>query len=309
MGMPQNGAYIEFDNAVFRDKFDREPLGFTHHLDELDLFASDSLRDLAQRYTGHAIDYFVSASAPVAQSEFGAVPHDLCSPCEAMSRLQSESIRLLLKRPENYHRGFRFLLDEVFAEVTALRGGMRGERLLRLESAVFVSSADSITPVHFDPEIAFFFQIEGDKSYHIYPPRVMAEADLERFYLRGEISIGHVELDVCDPALEQIYRLRPGAGLHQPQNSPHWVQTHKSRTVSYSCVFETNVSRRRGQARACNYYLRKIGVEPAIPGCRADADALKGAAMRVLLPIRRRLVPTLDFLRGAQPIPVKPRLQ
>jgi len=281
--------HLQIDAAAFHDAFDREPFLFSHNLSAVGSFSDSALRELANRYDSQPRDYFVSAGAASAGSEFFGVPHGLCKPSEAMDRLPTHSIRLLLKRPENHDPGFRRLLDQQFAEVMALRGGLKGERLIRLESSLFITSAASTTPFHFDPEIAFFSQIEGEKIYHVYSPSALRESDLEDFYLQGNISIGQVDLQACDPALEHVYHLRPGSGFHQPQNAAHWVETRASRSVSYSFVFETDVSRHRGQARAFNHYMRKFGLQPFTPGARPAVDAVKAAAMRMLIPIRKQV--------------------
>jgi hypothetical protein len=217
------------------------------------------------------------------------VAHSQCTVEEAMRRIDSSAVRVLLKRPENHDVRFRRLLDSLFEQVVALRGGLQGERVARLESAVFVTSASSITPCHFDPEIAFFAQIEGHKNYHVYSPASMSDVELENFYRRGLVSIAQVDLPTRDPKYERFYPLKPGEGHHQPQNSPHWVETGAERSISYSFVFETDVSRARNRTRACNYFLRRTGINPAPPGARPPADAAKAAAMRVMFPIRRRL--------------------
>jgi hypothetical protein len=280
---------LYIDSNGFADAFDREPFGFSHNLQTLDLFQFDSLLGLAQKFAAAPRDYFVAAAAPSAATEFEAVAHSQCTVEEAMRRIDSSAVRVLLKRPENHDARFRRLLDCLFEQIVALRGGLRGERVARLESAVFVTSASSITPCHFDPEIAFFAQIEGRKNYHVYSPASMSDVELENFYRRGVVSIAQVDLPTRDPKYERFYPLKPGEGHHQPQNSPHWVETGAERSISYSFVFETDVSRARNRTRACNYFLRRTGINPAPPGARPAADAAKAAAMRVMFPIRRRV--------------------
>jgi hypothetical protein len=190
----------------------------------------------------------------------------------------------LLKRPEKHDPRFRELLDLLFRQVVDLRGGLGRERVVRLESAVLVSSAATITPFHFDPEINFFAQIAGEKIYHVYSPSALHEAELERFYIRGAVNIGQVALKGRDPKCEHIFTLAPGMGLHQPQNAPHWVETRDSRSVSYAFVFETNASRALGRLR------------PATPGARPALDRLKAVTMRALIPARKVLVKTLETI-------------
>ena len=283
----------------FAAGFDREPFPFTHNLHRLDLFQFDSLLALAERFAAAPRDYFVAAAAPSAATRFESVPHGQYTPLEAMQRLDSAAVRVLLKRPENHDERFRKLLDSLFAQVVSLRGGMRGERVVRLESAVFVTSASSITPCHFDPEIAFFAQIEGRKNYHVFSPGSMSESELETFYRRGIVSIAQVDLSTRRTDLERFYPLTPGDGHHQPQNSPHWVETGAERSISYSFVFETDASRARNRTRACNHLLRRAGFTPARPGASPAGDAAKAAAMRVMFPIERRMSNFAAKLRKA----------
>ena len=251
--------HLQIDSSIFANSFDREPFGYTHDLSSLDAFSFDSLCGLARTFAPHPRDYFVSASAPSAGTDFFSVPSGQYGPYEAIQQLDTARIRILLKRPENHDLRFRRLLDELFEQVVRLRGGLGGERVVRLESAIFISSASATTPFHFDPEIAFFAQIEGEKVYHMYSPRAVAEPELEDFYLQGLVSIGQLDLAGRNPELEHVFTLNAGLGMHQPQNSPHWVETRGVRSVSYSFVFETDATRAAGRARAFNHYVRKIG--------------------------------------------------
>jgi hypothetical protein len=290
---------LHIEPSRFTADFDREPFAFSHNLHTLDLFQFDSLVGLAQRFAAAPRDYFVAAAAPSAATEFEAVPHSQWTVAEAMQRVDSAAVRVLLKRPENHDTRFKRLLDSLFEQVLALRGGLHGERVVRLESAVFVTSASSITPCHFDPEIAFFAQIAGRKNYHVFSPSSMSEMELETFYRRGIVSIAQVDLPTRNPRLEHFFPLMPGDGHHQPQNSPHWVETGAERSVSYSFVFETDASRARNRTRACNHFLRRAGISPTVPGTSPARDAAKAATMRVVFPIRRRVSNLAAKLRKA----------
>jgi hypothetical protein len=149
-----------------------------------------------------------------------------------------------------------------------------------------ISSGSTTTPIHFDPEIGVFSQIEGEKFYHLYPPECTPETELERFYVRGRVDIGNLDLSGLKPEREHVFRLLPGMGIHQPQNSPHWVQTGSSRSVSYTFVFETDASRARGRARAFNYCLRRCGISPASLGAHPGIDAAKARAMQAAIPVQ-----------------------
>ena len=282
-------ARPHLDSDGFRRCYDREPLGFSHNLAQLDLFRFESLSRLAQRYDSHPDDYFVAASAPSPASDFYSVAHDRYTPGKAMNHLDAAPLRILLKRPEDHDPRFRDLLDALFRQVMDLRGGSNDQRIVRLESGIFISSAAATTPFHFDPEIAFFSQIEGEKEYHVYEPIVLSEAELERFYVCDMVDIGQVKLEGRDPVREHVFALRPGDGLHQPQNAPHWVVTRNSRSISYSFVFATEAGRSLGRSRCCNYYMRKLGMRPTPAGLYPARDRAKAGVMSTLLPMRKSL--------------------
>jgi hypothetical protein len=283
---------FDIDRAEFERCYDREPFGFTHTLSGLDLFGFDELLGLARKFEAGQ-DYFVAGSAPTAGTEFYAVPSNQYKPYEALQRLDSEPLRVLLKRPEKCDTRFRDLRDTVFAQISELNGGFPGQRIVRCDSSILISSAAAITPCHFDPEITFFFQIEGDKVYHLYPPANTTEKELERFYVKGVVNIAQVDIRDRDPAVEHVYQLEAGKGLHQPQNSPHWVETRKTRSVSYTISFETDAGRALSRTRAFNFYQRRLGLKPAAPGERPGADGLKAKAMEYAIPLRKKVAGSL----------------
>jgi len=277
--------HLNADPGDVDRSFNREPFGFTHNVHELPLLAFDSLRELAGKYD--QADHFVASGAPAPGTQFYSVAHGMLTPQQAMDELGNGSHRVLMKRPENYDPRFRALLDSLFAQVVQLHPNVAQERIVRLESSVLVSSAASITPFHFDPEMSFFFQIEGEKVYHLRAPAVVTEPDLERFYKMGVVNIGQLDFATYESTQEFAFTLLPGFGLHQPQNSPHWVETRGARTISYVFSFETERSRATGRTRSFNHYMRKAGLRPAAPGAHPRSDAFKARTMEVAIPLRR----------------------
>ena len=295
--IPSADSLLTVDQAVYKTAFNNTPFGFKHCLHQLSMFEPEALAELAKKYGANPADYYVSNSAPTPGTRFFDVKAKALKPDEALAQLATGPTRVLLKRPENYDAGFRELLDKLFEKVVELRGGLNGEKVERLESAIFVSSASSTTPFHFDPEINHFFQIEGDKHYHVYPPSAVREDELEDFYVQGKIEIGQVDLAARDKSLEHVFDLVPGSGFHQPQDAPHWVQTGAERSVSYAFVYETDATRARGRIFAANHYLRKLGVNPQPPGADPGTDNAKSSVMKVVVPVRRRIVRHLDGSR------------
>jgi hypothetical protein len=63
------GAQLDLDAVSFREKFNREPIGYSHNLSGLDLFKLDLLRSLAEKMDAHPKDCFM------AEREDGGEPH------------------------------------------------------------------------------------------------------------------------------------------------------------------------------------------------------------------------------------------
>jgi hypothetical protein len=288
---------LRIDQAELRRSYDREPFGFLQNLHALELFQPEALRRVCQALSSSKSNYYVAGGAPSAGTKFYSVPS--CgglTPIEALDRLDSMPMRILLKRPEAKDPGFRELLNELLKQILALRGDVGGERVLQLESAILITSASTVTPIHFDPAVGFFAQIEGEKIYHVYSPADAKESELERFYMRGVFEVEPLKLDDRDPSHEHVFHLRPGDGFHQPQNAPHWVETGSGRSVSYTFVYQTNVTRSMGRTRAFNHCERRLGVTPTPPGVSPHCDVLKAEAMLPVIYGRkaaRRMTSTL----------------
>jgi hypothetical protein len=290
-------AWLDLDDAAFAENYDRVPFGFNHNLHSLALFENEKLRSLCETYAAHPEDYFVACSAPTAGTVFYSVPKTSLKPHEAFDQLTAGSHKILLKRLERHHDGFRDLVNTLFAQVKGhLRRNHFPDEVVRLESSIFISAPQATTPFHFDPEVNFFSQIEGEKIYHLYEPSVLGEDEVEPLYVRAATDIGQVDLARRDFGAEHVFRLEPGTGLHQPQDSPHWVETAGSRSISYTFVYETRESRMRARVRSFNAYLRRLHVDPARPGERPARDAMKAAAMTAAIPVRRQISKALRSL-------------
>jgi len=277
--------FLDIGQKSFFDA--QEPVGFTHNLMELDIFDIGYLADLSDLY--HPNDYFVTSGAAAPGVPFYSTGRLTDRPRDAMSKLSEEPTRVLLKRPEKYDPNFRALLCKIHSYLAGIEKGPPINDLVRLEGAVLISSAATITPFHFDPEFGFFCQIEGDKIYHVYSPVAVREQDLERFFVRGVVDIGGLDLENCDSRHEHVFALRPGDGFYQPHNAPHWVETSNSRSISYTCVFQTRDAAALGRVRAFNHYARKLGWTPGTPGLNPGRDAAKASLMQAVTPVRRAL--------------------
>ena len=144
---------------------------------------------------------------------------------------------------------------------------------------IFVSSPNSVTPVHFDIEHSLLMQVGGSKT--VTAGRFENDADrrheTDRYW---DGSHGHIE--AIPPELAS-FPLVPGIGVYIPPLVPHWV--HNGPAVSISVTFQTyftSASVRRNRIEHLNARLRRLHMTPRAPGQSAPVDAAKAAAMGTL---------------------------
>jgi hypothetical protein len=292
----KNTKYLDISSSDIQIYLDRDQIsafdplntiGFSHNLMFLDIFQFDYLLHLADIYHDHPDDYFITSGAPSASTEFYSTKRPRYCPREALEHLSTEQIRVLLKRPENHDQNFARLFQSIHAKLLQLENGPPVDTIARSETGIFITSAAAITPFHFDPEFGFFSQIEGNKQYHVFSPQAVTRPELERFFVRGVVDIGRLDLESRDPRHEHVFELSPGMGLYQPHNAPHWVETTGTRSISYSFVFQTRAAMATSRVHAFNHYARKMGFVPAEPGLNPGSDMVKASLMRVVTPMRR----------------------
>jgi hypothetical protein len=197
------------------------------------------------------------------------------SPGDLVRGIETGNDWVVLWNVENDPR-YKALLDEILDPIAALLGDREGG-MCRREAFIFISSAASITPVHFDPEHNFLLQIHGVKQMHIgqFATVTKGQRELERYYIGGHRNIEHM------PEEADVFGLEPGRGVYVPSHAPHWVANEGVACVSLSITFHTREILRRGNLHVVNHHLRRLGLSPSLPDRSKVVDAVKLAFHRV----------------------------
>jgi hypothetical protein len=269
---------LEIEGAVFQERFNRQPFFIRHQLANHRLFALPRLIELARRLPNEFVEYN-AGNIPVSQDP-NLTPQNGLSVEETLHRIEECKSWLVLKYVENdpeYAELLHGCLDEIQSYSEPLAPGM-GKR----EGFIFISSPNSVTPYHMDPEYNFLLQIRGKKTMSVFDGAdrsILSEQELEE-YLSG----GHRNLTFKDEFQQKAItcELNPGDGLHVPVTSPHWVKNGGEVSVSFSITFRAPASDRRTIIYTTNAYLRKRGLKPAPYGTSAWRDAAKYFSYRAL---------------------------
>lgn len=169
------------------------------------------------------------------------------------------------------------LLDEIRPQIEAATGPM-----LTPQGFIFVSSPNSVTPYHFDPEHNILLQIRGSKVMTQFPAgdtRFVPDQAHETYHAGGPREL---KWDPSFLAHGREFPLSPGEALFVPVMAPHFVRNGPAPSVSLSITWRSEWSYRESDARIFNAILRKRGISPKAPGRWPQQNYARAYAFRVL---------------------------
>jgi hypothetical protein len=275
---------LDLEPATFRAGFDRTPFLIRHALANHPLFDVPRLLELAARLPESCIRYG-TGDVPVATKLYGGARTGL-SVAETLTRIDECCSWMVLKFVEQVPE-YGALLDECLDEVETLSEPL-APGMFQRAGFIFVSSPDSVTPYHLDPEYNFLLQVRGEKTVYMFDAAdrsIISDEELESYYSSSD-KYNLSFRDEYQTKAEE-FELRPGLGLHFPLTAPHWVRNGPSISVSFSITFKTHASERRGAVYNINRRLRRLGLRPAPFGQSTFRDSAKSFAFRALSRARR----------------------
>jgi len=268
---------LEIDPPEFAAKFNREPFLIGHHLDDHPLFDLPRLVELSRALPEHSIEY--NAGTLPMSIDPNLTPRNGLSAEETIRRIEECRSWMVLKDVQQ-DPDYLKLLNECLAEVRPhsepLVPGMR-----HAQAFIFITSPNSVTPYHIDPEHNFLLQVRGSKTVNLFDGRdrtLLRDDELEYFYAVKPRNLNFRE-ENRDKAW--VYDLQSGYGLHFPVTYPHWVQNGDAVSISFSITFRTPDLERRRSVYALNYRLRQRGFQPTPFGQSPWVDGVKYQSQRV----------------------------
>jgi ribosomal protein L16 Arg81 hydroxylase len=171
------------------------------------------------------------------------------------------------------------MLDQLEHGMIAKQGKMRNR-----VAFVFVSSPNSVTPVHFDIEHSLLMQVRGSKTVSIgsFESDAVRRHEINRYW---DGSHGRIE---ALPQEAATYTLTPGRGLYIPPGTPHWVRNGPDISMSVTLTYFTAATVRENRIEDFNSRARRVHLNPREPGYSSTVDTGKICAMGVWA-IGRRL--------------------
>ena len=270
-------AFTDIDR--FAALYPEVPGVVSHTLADHSLFTFDALADLATRLDPASVEYN-RGDLPTGVDP-ASIPGNGLSIGDTIRGIETNGSWMVLKfveRDPAYSALLNATLDELLPVVRPHTGAMH-----QLEAFIFLSSPNSVTPLHFDPEHNILLQLRGAKTMTIFPQTdtEIAPGDAhERFYQ----GLAHRNLPWRDDYAPRgkAFTLSPGDGMFVPVMAPHWVKNGPGVSVSFSVTWRSDWTYAVADAHALNAVLRRRGLSPAFPGRYPAQNRAKSLAWRAM---------------------------
>lgn len=259
----------------FDQKFNKSAFTITHNLADHPLLDLNRLVELAGSLPEKSVEYN-AGDLPITQDP-NQTPRNGLSIVDTVRRIEECKSWMVLKNVEQ-NPEYRELLDACLAQVAEVTESI-APGMSQKQGFIFISSPNSVTPFHIDPENNFLLQIRGRKRVQMFSREdrtVITEEQIEGFFTGAHRNIPYLD-SFADRG--QWFELEPGDGLHFPIAAPHWVQNGDAVSISFSITFQTNESRDRQSLHRLNKKLRSLGLNPTDVGQSHSVDAAKLVAV------------------------------
>jgi mannose-6-phosphate isomerase-like protein (cupin superfamily) len=263
---------IPFDGA-----FPGQSVGFTHDLHLDDRMTLASVADLADRLPRTSV-IADTAAQPLLVPQGGPPKGALERPGDVIRDLRNANAWLTLLNVEA-DPGMAELMNTYLDQLQSGMSAKQGKRVkMRKRVAfVFVSSPNSVTPVHFDIEHSLLMQVSGSKTVTI--GRFESEA-IRRHEINRYWDGSHGRIETLQPE-EASYTVTPGRAVYIPPNTPHWVQNGPDISLSVTLTYFTAATVRETRVENFNALLRRRHMKPREPGRSTAVDTAKVCAIGV----------------------------
>jgi hypothetical protein len=269
---------------AFEEGFPRRSMEFIHDLPQDGRLTLAAVADLADRLPRRSV-IADTAAQPLLVPQGGPPRGALQRPGDVIRDLRNANAWLTLLNVEEDPGMAELMnehLDQLEAGLIARNGSKRGTMHKRV-AFVFVSSPNSVTPVHFDIEHSLLMQVSGSKTVSIgrFESHADRRHEIDRYW-----DGSHGRIESLPPEVAS-YTLTPGHAVYIPPGTPHWVRNGSDISLSVTLTYFTAATVRENRVESFNAKLRRLHLNPREPGRSAVVDAAKVYALAGMIAGRR----------------------
>ena len=242
--------------TTFAAAYPDQPVALSHNLVGHSLLSLDALATLAERMPASSVEYNLG------KLPLGVRPEDTPSNGltlgETIRTIETNGSWAVLKNVER-DPAYGALLEAALDDLRPIVGTRTGD-MLHKEAFIFITSPNSVTPFHMDPEHNILLQIRSDKTMTVFPSHdeETVPAEKSESFARG----GHRNLTWEDRFMERgmPVHLKPGEAVHVPVKAPHFVRNGDGVSISFSITWRSRRSVAEGELHSLNARLRAKGL-------------------------------------------------
>lgn len=269
-----------FDDAArqrFAAHYPETPHILRHALTAHPLLEIEALAQLAERLPITSVEYNRGDLPIGVDGKPGSNGLTIAETIRQVAEAESWAVLKNIEQVPTYRDLLIGLLDEIRPEIEAATGAM-----LTPQGFIFVSSPNSVTPYHFDPEHNILLQIRGSKVMTQFPAgdtRFVPDEAHETYHAGGPREL---KWDDSFLGHGREFPLSPGDALFVPVMAPHFVKNGPAPSVSLSITWRSEWSYRESDARILNAILRARGFTPQAPGRWPQQNYARAYAFRIM---------------------------
>ena len=272
---PKGQVSKTIGQLAYNDRFPGQSVEFIHDLHLGDRLTLAAVADLADRLPRRSV-IADTAAQPLLVPQGGPPRGALERPGDVIRDLHNANAWLTLLNVEDDPGMAELMnthLDQLEAGIMAKQGKMR-----KRVAFVFVSSPNSVTPVHFDIEHSLLMQVSGCKTVSVgrWESDAVRRREFDRYW-----DGSHGRIEALQPEVA-AYTMTPGQAVYIPPGTPHWVHNGPDISLSVTLTYFTAATVRENRIEDFNSHLRRRHMKPREPGHSAVVDTAKVCAVGAL---------------------------
>lgn len=271
-------AFPETSLAKLRHAYPDATAKLAHDLAGHPLFTREALAQLAERLPTDRIEYNLG------DLPLGVRPEDTpvngLSIGETIKGIDTNGSWMVLKNVER-DQLFKKLLDSALSEIASLVETQTGP-ILHTQAFIFLSSPNSVTPFHMDPEHNILLQIEGEKTMTVFPAGddILVPAEQSEAFHAG--AHRNLQWDECFLTKGEVISLSPGDAILVPVKAPHFVKNGNAVSISFSITWRSVRSVAEGELHSLNARLRRLRLPLVRIGPRPEKQLIGRLGYRLM---------------------------
>ncbi len=226
-------VFAQASRTRFAAHYPEQPHILAHNLTSHPLLEIEALAQLAERLPITSVSNTIAAICRLASTaSLAPTGMTIAETIRRVAEAESWAVLKNIEQVPAYQDLLLGLLEEIRPEIEAATGAM-----LTPQGFIFVSSPNSVTPYHFDPEHNILLQIRGSKVMTQFPAgdtRFVPDEAHETYHSGGPREL---KWDDSFLAHGREFPLSPGEALFVPVMAPHFVKNGPAPSVSLSITW------------------------------------------------------------------------